>query len=742
MKKYNFISSTNNDYYKINKEDYDEIINNEKYYINISDIEKFKSINKKKKILYHLFGSNIKHHRNLFALTQSNNEFTIERGKSNNSKSNFNLSFKKDIINPSLTNDNQNKINLYNYYKTNFNNINILKKTTTITTGFNSYRIANKLTEESNYSSRNIQTLNDDDDKINYFDSEEQKKINNNKSILNNNETIINEKKDIDNKDNNLKKKKSNKSVIGKNLSEQKKIKFSKNTKNFNQERRNTIFHSQKRGKTIKNNSGYNDIELLRKLIQENYSKLEIYNGEYDNNLLLYAGYGTLIKPNHSSLYNGTFRYGKKEGIGIFYREYSQIHFKYYMGEFTKNDFDGFGLSIEFNDKTYSTHAIYFSIETDSGKYKTSTEPAKVGVQIVKKYSIDFSKYHKNSIKLLPGATYSVSEVIDNGDGTERLINTKTGVSGDDGKFEIGDLFVNRTYVINEIRSPENYELNREPIRIYATVNEQNNVVITVISGDVRDEIVVDQGTSTKAYINIEDEVLAKLHINKIDQDTNLPLKNIKFKITGDNYSLGKIFTTDNNGDINISNLIIGSEYTLEETKATGYFPLDQITFTINNNSGNYTVDITSGNVDSSSISVDENSIPTVNFNISNQKMPTYTLNLYKIKNTTSVDLSQNENPNAETKVYIKGARFELYQGDKKIGEYETDDNGLISIPDLYAYTDGVTVDTTYTLKEIKTPTGYSKVKDIVFKVNSENGVLDFVEYLSYGQTAKDYTIS
>jgi len=360
MKKYNFISSTNNDYYKINKEDYDEIINNEKYYINISDIEKFKSINKKKKILYHLFGSNIKHHRNLFALTQSNNEFTIERGKSNNSKSNFNLSFKKDIINPSLTNDNQNKINLYNYYKTNFNNINILKKTTTITTGFNSYRIANKLTEESNYSSRNIQTLNDDDDKINYFDSEEQKKINNNKSILNNNETIINEKKDIDNKDNNLKKKKSNKSVIGKNLSEQKKIKFSKNTKNFNQERRNTIFHSQKRGKTIKNNSGYNDIELLRKLIQENYSKLEIYNGEYDNNLLLYAGYGTLIKPNHSSLYNGTFRYGKKEGIGIFYREYSQIHFKYYMGEFTKNDFDGFGLSIEFNDKTVKILKGYF----------------------------------------------------------------------------------------------------------------------------------------------------------------------------------------------------------------------------------------------------------------------------------------------------------------------------------------------------------------------------------------------
>ena len=76
-----------------------------------------------------------------------------------------------------MTNDNQNKINLYNYYKTNFNNINILKKTTTITTGFNSYRISNKLTEESNFSSRNIQTSNDDDDKINYLDSEEQKKL-------------------------------------------------------------------------------------------------------------------------------------------------------------------------------------------------------------------------------------------------------------------------------------------------------------------------------------------------------------------------------------------------------------------------------------------------------------------------------------------------------------------------------------------------------------------------------------
>ena len=48
LKKYNFLSSTYNNYYKIGKDEFDSIINNKKYYLKVNDIEKFKKIRKKK----------------------------------------------------------------------------------------------------------------------------------------------------------------------------------------------------------------------------------------------------------------------------------------------------------------------------------------------------------------------------------------------------------------------------------------------------------------------------------------------------------------------------------------------------------------------------------------------------------------------------------------------------------------------------------------------------------------------
>ena len=420
MKKYNYIASTNNEYYKIMKEDYDEIINNQKYYVNISDVEKFKSINKKKKILFHIFSSNKKHHRNNNILAKSSNDFSIEKGASNNSKSDLNISFKNSLENSTRNNDNKNGINLNNYYNKNFNITNTYKKTSTITTGFNSYRNVKKLIEEeSNVSSKYIKTSNDDDDITNNLDSENQKRNINNKSIFNN-KTIDNQKNDNNdsinkNMDNNKTKdnnnslyKNSDKTISSLNFSEKKKkVKFVRgNTKfipNLNQgiyhERRKTYFHSQSRGKTTKYNSGSNNLELFRKLVQEDYSKLEIYNGEYDKNLLLYAGYGTLIKPRNSSLYNGTFRYGKKEGIGIFYREYSKYHFKYYMGEFTKNQFDGFGLLIEFNDKKVTILKGYFyNSNFISGILFIFNENIQNGILEITKYEGDLEENNSNLI--------------------------------------------------------------------------------------------------------------------------------------------------------------------------------------------------------------------------------------------------------------------------------------------------------------------------------------------------------
>lgn len=77
--------------------------------------------------------------------------------------------------------------------------------------------------------------------------------------------------------------------------------------------------------------------------------------------------------------------------------------------------------------------------------------------------------------------------------------------------------------------------------------------------------------------------------------------------------------------------------------------------------------------------------------------------------------------------VYLSGAKFKLYKGTKELGSYITDENGKITINDLYQYIDGKDEEATYTLKETLSPEGYSKVKDITFKVDGSTGELKFI---------------
>ena len=104
---------------------------------------------------------------------------------------------------------------------------------------------------------------------------------------------------------------------------------FSKSKVKFNfinlKHKRKHFFRKRPRGKSSKNISYVNqkkDDILININDYDNSSfndtKIEFYNGQYDNTLYLYAGLGTLIKQRNHSLYNGTFRYGKKEGIGIY----------------------------------------------------------------------------------------------------------------------------------------------------------------------------------------------------------------------------------------------------------------------------------------------------------------------------------------------------------------------------------------------------------------------------------------
>ena len=82
--------------------------------------------------------------------------------------------------------------------------------------------------------------------------------------------------------------------------------------------------------------------------------------------------------------------------------------------------------------------------------------------------------------------------------------------------------------------------------------------------GDDTKNVMYDDKTSWDEDIVLDD---GELNITKIDSDRWVTLEGAKFKITGPSYPEGKSFTTNKDGNINVSGLILG-EYTVEEIEA------------------------------------------------------------------------------------------------------------------------------------------------------------------------------
>ncbi|MCI8655334.1 MAG: hypothetical protein HFJ48_05650, partial [Clostridia bacterium] len=403
---------------------------------------------------------------------------------------------------------------------------------------------------------------------------------------------------------------------------------------------------------------------------------------------------------------------------------------------------------VDFNKVSYSHHGVYFCLDTEQGKYRTQIEPNKLGFRIAEKYDLEIQKYQTEKDKPVLGATYSVTEIILKEDGTEEKGETKTGITNNDGTLKINNLYANKTYEIKETKTPDDYEKNEDVIRFISTVDEHGVLTANKLEGTIREEITVtkNEGENYKATVKVEDEVKATLKIIGKEKDTENRLQYVRYKITGYNLpETGKTITTSANGEISIKGLTIGQEYTISEVKgADGYYPSQNtITFKIVNNGGVYEAQIT-GTVKENNIT-EEDSIPVLNITLENEKIPTYDLEITKVKRTTDVSVSNTpttEGTEQQT-TYLQGAKFKLYKDTKELGEYISDENGKIVINNLYQYVEGKDDNATYMLKEILAPVGYSKVKDITFKVQDQEG-LKFInidgnesKYVAEGNTVK-----
>lgn len=363
-----------------------------------------------------------------------------------------------------------------------------------------------------------------------------------------------------------------------------------------------------------------------------------------------------------------------------------------------------------YNTASFSSHAVYYNLDTENGKLAVKTEPNKVGVQIVEKYNLELTKNRKEYDDILvPGAIYSVTTTDVDGNPI-----TKVATTNSEGILTFNGLYVEKEYKLKEISVQSDYVISDEELVFEGRIDNSGNLAFDVKQGkfkEIKDsennivssvEITIDQNDNYLVKASIEDEIKYTLKIKKIDENNN-PISKVKFLINGNN--INKTIKTDENGEIIIKGLYPDEEYGLLETQADGYYVNESPrTFKIIRND-NGILELNIDNTESLSYSINETAEENqaiISFNITNEKIPTFDLQIVKVEENFR------EN-NLENLRKLEGAQFlieSIDTGDQM--EVVTDENGTIVISDLYQYIEGKNITGRYKIRETKAPNGYS----------------------------------
>ena len=373
---------------------------------------------------------------------------------------------------------------------------------------------------------------------------------------------------------------------------------------------------------------------------------------------------------------------------------------------------------IPYNGVSYSTHAVYFYLHTEGGKLADQTETNKAGIRIARKYDVEITKYKEGTLETVQGATYSAK--------AEGETVSKIGTTNEFGKAILKNLYVEKIYTLKEIGSPADYELNEDEVKFIIEEDEFGELELRVISGSfVSVPAITLVGGKDTLQVETEDREKYSLTINKTDEETGDPLKGVVFNVKGKGISeSGRNYITNDLGQIKITGLCMNGEYTLTETKATGYY-LDK---------GEIVFELTKDNFGVLGFSVIQGSFKgsagvqqlpgvaqvQVTVELENEKIPTYNLKLTKTEK-------------GKQEIKLEGARFALrgpgIEGDKI---YTTNEFGELAIEGLYTYVAGKNIDGIYELEEIYPPDGYGLNDAIVrFRIvqdEYENLSIEYIE--------------
>ena len=349
---------------------------------------------------------------------------------------------------------------------------------------------------------------------------------------------------------------------------------------------------------------------------------------------------------------------------------------------------------VNYNDVSYSTHAVYFYLETNEGKLADQTETNKLGFRIARKYNLEINKVRQGTNAPIQGASFSVQE---EGAESSRIITSDA-----QGKINIQDLYVGKVYTVKELRAPNDYVLNSAEMKFTTTVDDNGDLQVQQLEGSNSLNIVqATEEEPAKVSFTVTNEPKYTFKLTKEDQSGNL-VQGVRFNLTGKGLpTAGRTVTTNSKGELTITGLYPNEEYILTEVYAEGYaYSEEPIKFKTVWNGNDLEAQVIEGSFkEQPTVDNTQEKQPIMSASIVNTKLDEYYLYLNKY---------EKETPNP-----LEGATFRV-TGKWLDDEYTTNEVGMLNVGPLY---EGIE----YTIEEIMPPTGYALSDNIVrFVVNKD----------------------
>ena len=274
----------------------------------------------------------------------------------------------------------------------------------------------------------------------------------------------------------------------------------------------------------------------------------------------------------------------------------------------------------------------------------------------------------------------------------------KISSTNEEGKAILTPLEQNKEYTMQEIKADGYYLLDDITFKLekenskFKITSENNNFKNAVIKVEPNEDLI-------NVEVELQNDKMPSIVINKVDSKTKKPITGVRFMVK----DREEIFTTDSEGKTTINGFEENKQYTIQEIKAEGYY-LQNISFTVVRDE-NGKLKINSDNQNFANAVVIDETRKILSVTLDNEKIPSYKLKIVKTQEGTSKTL--------------QGAKFRFISEDADtIKQYTTDENGIIEIPNLYAYVENKNLSGNYELQEIEAPAGYSNnAETIKFKV-------------------------